>query len=59
MVNELEQYGRNGDERGRVTAAGQEESDRKLEAMANTPDSGRTLAGRSRIGSSSARRSRR
>lgn len=44
MVQELEHYGRNGDERGRVTAAGIEESDRKQEAMANTPDSGRTLA---------------
>jgi RNA polymerase sigma-54 factor len=44
MVSELEHYSRNGDDRGRVTAAGQEESDRKQEAMANTPDSGRTLA---------------
>jgi RNA polymerase sigma-54 factor len=44
LVGELEHYSRNGDDRGRVTAAGQEESDRKLEALANTPDSARTLA---------------
>ena len=44
MVGELERYSRNGEERGRVTQAGIDESDRKLEAMANTPDSGRTLA---------------
>src|SRR5258706_6557125 len=44
MVGELEHYSHNGDDRGRVTAAGIEESDRKQEAVANTPDSGRTLA---------------
>lgn len=44
LAEELSGITHRRDERSRASSAGLEDSDRKLEAMANTPDTGRTLA---------------
>jgi len=44
LADELHSLAHRRDERSRVSSTGLEDSDRKLEAMANTPDAGRTLA---------------